>query len=396
MTSAPTKPPAGPAKPLAGLRVLELARILAGPWAGQLLADLGADVVKIERPGCGDDTRRWGPPFLSGGEAAGASSYFESTNRGKRSVTIDLDTPEGQTRIKSMAAQADVLIENFKVGGLARYGLDHAALAALNPRLVYCSITGFGQTGPYAQRAGYDVMIQGMSGAMSLTGQPDGEPMKSAVAYADVFTGLYASNAILAALRSRDRTGRGCHIDMALLDSQIAVLGNQAMHYLVAGEAPPRVGNAHSAIVPYQVFPVADGHVIVACGNDDQFRRLCGVLGTHWCDEAAFATNPARVGCRDRLIPLIAERTRAWAKRDLLAALETVTVPAGPINTLPEVFADPQVRHRDLAAGLFSDHGATTPALRSPIVIDGVRQVAAVPAPRLGQHDADLAGPDWP
>lgn len=384
-------------KPLAGLRVLELARVLAGPWAGQLLADLGADVVKIERPGSGDDTRHWGPPFVGGREAAhGASSYFESTNRGKRSIAIDLATSEGQVRVAALAAQADVLIENFKVGALARYGLDHAALAVSNPRLIYCSVTGFGQTGPYAGRPGYDFMIQGMSGAMSLTGVPDGEPMKSAVAYADIFTGLYASTAILAALRARDQTGRGCQIDMALLDTQIAVLGNQAMHYLVSGEAPPRVGNAHSAIVPYQVFPVADGHIIIACGNDDQFRRLCGVLDAHWCADTAFATNPARVVNRATLVPLIAARTRIWGKHDLLAAFEGVGVPAGPINSLPEVFADPQVVHRGMVAALPSDDGAPIPALRTPIVIDGRAQVAATPAPGLGQHDADLAGADWP
>ncbi len=388
-----------PTKPLAGLRVLELARILAGPWAGQLLADLGADVVKIERPGRGDDTRHWGPPFLAPGDACDlASSYFESTNRGKRSIALDFEQPEGRAKIAALAAEADVLIENFKVGGLARYGLDFATLAAANPRLIYCSVTGFGQTGPYATRAGYDFLIQGMSGAMSLTGAPDGEPMKSAVAYADIFTGLYASNAILAALRARDQTGRGCHIDMALLDTQVAVLSNQAMHYLVSGAPPPRLGNAHSAIVPYQVFPVADGHIIIACGNDDQFRRLCAVLGTAWCDDPAFATNPGRVSARDTLVPLIAARTRTFTKHVLLAALEKVTVPAGPINGLAEVFADPQVVHRGLATPLTrQDANATSvPALRSPIVIDGVAQVAASPAPRLGQHDDDWDGASWP
>ena len=390
MTTSPTKP-------LADVRVLELARILAGPWAGQLLADLGADVIKIERPGRGDDTRHWGPPFLPGGDASRlASSYFESTNRGKRSMAVDLDTAAGQAQIVALARHADVLIENFKVGGLRAYGLDYAALSQINPRLVYCSVTGFGQTGPYAKRAGYDFLIQGMSGAMSLTGEPGGEPMKTAVAYADIFTGLYASSAILAALRARDQTGRGCHIDMALLDTQVAVLGNQAMHYLVAGDAPPRFGNAHSAIVPYQVFPVADGHIVIACGNDDQFRRLCRVLDASWDDDAAFATNPARVAARATLVPLIVEKTRGRHKLDLLAALETVNVPAGPINDLAEVFADPQVIHRGLVATLTSDSGADVPALRTPIVIDGVPQVASCPAPGLGQHDAQLTSASWP
>lgn len=367
------------------MRVLELARVLAGPWAGQLLADLGADVVKVERPGTGDDTRSWGPPFVE----PGTSSYFESTNRGKRSILADLDTTGGRERVRRLAGKADILIENFKVGGLAKYGLDYAALAGDNPRLIYCSVTGFGQSGPYAHRAGYDFMIQGLSGAMSLTGVPDGEPMKTGVAFADIFTGLYAANAILAAVHARQTTGLGCHIDMALLDSQVAVLSNQAMHYLVSGEPPPRVGNAHSAIVPYEVFPVRDGHIVIACGNDAQFRRLCGVLATAWCDEAAFATNPSRVVNRARLVPLIKATTATWQKTDLLAALEAATVPAGPINDLAAVFADPQVRHRGLVRHLPNADGAAVPALRSPIVIDGVPQAASQAAPRLGADDAD-------
>ena len=382
-----------PTKPLAGLRVLELARILAGPWAGQLLADMGADVIKVERPGEGDDTRHWGPPFLPGTQPAdGASSYFESANRGKRSVALDLANADDLARIKSLADDADVLIENFKVGALARHGLDQATLRARNPRLVYCSITGFGQTGPYASRAGYDFLVQGMGGAMALTGEPDGEPMKSAVAYADVFTGLYASNAILAALHAREHAGVGCHIDTALLDTQVAVLGNQAMHYLVSGGVPPRLGNAHSAIVPYQVFGVADGHVIVACGNDEQFRRFCGVLGADWCDDPRFSTNPARVRERGRLVPLIATRMESWTRSELLAALEAAAVPAGPINDLTEVFADPQVVHRGMVRAKPPHLAGTapTPALCSPIVIDGVRQVADGPAPTLGQHDRAL------
>lgn len=386
-------------KPLAGIRVLELARILAGPWAGQLLADLGADVVKVERPGAGDDTRSWGPPFVEAAEGGPlASGYFHSTNRGKRSVEVALETPEGQATIRRLALRADILIENFKVGGLAKYGLDYATLSALNPRLIYCSVTGFGQTGPYRQRAGYDFMIQGMSGIMSLTGEPDGEPLKTAVAYADVFTGLYASNAILAALQGRERTGRGCHIDMALLDTQVAVIGNQAMVYMLTGAPPPRTGNSHTSIVPYQVFPVADGHIIVACGNDGQFRRLCGVLGTTWADDPAYATNPARVANRDVLVPLVTEATLRWTKADLLAAFERETMPAGPINTLDEVFADPQVVHRGMISALPEPaaKGGTVPTLRAPIVIDGEAQFARTAAPRLGQHTLEvLDDPAW-
>ena len=386
-------------KPLAGIRVLELARILAGPWAGQLLADLGADVVKVERPGVGDDTRAWGPPFVANADGGrGTAGYFNATNRGKRSVEVELDTPEGQATVRRLAAHADVVIENFKVGGLAKYGLDYPGLSAINPRLIYCSVTGFGQDGPYASRAGYDFMIQGMSGIMSLTGEPEGEPLKTAVAYADVFTGLYASNAILAALQGRQTSGRGCHIDMALLDTQVSVIGNQAMVYLLTGQPPPRTGNAHTSIVPYQVFPAADGHIIIACGNDGQFRRLCGLLGTGWADDPAYATNPARVANRNALVPLVASATSAWTKADLLAGFERVGVPAGPINTLPEVFADPQVRHRGMVLDLpeAEAKGGTVPTLRTPIVIDGAAQVAPTAPPGLGQHNADVLGdPAW-
>ena len=267
-------------KPLEGIRVLELARILAGPWAGQLLADLGAEVIKVERPGSGDDTRGWGPPFVTSADGESLSSaYYHATNRGKRSVALELDSETGQAAVRALAERSDVLIENFKLGGLAKYGLDYASLKAVNPRLVYCSITGFGQTGPYAPRAGYDFLIQGMGGLMSVTGQPDGEPLKVGVAIADITTGLYASNAILAALRRRDMTGEGAHIDMALLDCQVALLCNQAMNYLVSGQPPVRMGNAHPNVVPYQVFPAADGHLIIAVGNDGQFARLCAVLG---------------------------------------------------------------------------------------------------------------------
>jgi crotonobetainyl-CoA:carnitine CoA-transferase CaiB-like acyl-CoA transferase len=386
-------------KPLAGIRVLELARILAGPWTGQLLADLGADVVKVERPGAGDDTREWGPPFVSAADGGTlGAGYFHATNRGKRSVEVALETPEGQEVVRRLAAHADILIENFKVGGLKKYGLDYASLSALNPRLIYCSVTGFGQDGPYAHRAGYDFMIQGMGGIMSLTGEPEGEPLKTAVAFADVFTGLYASNAVLAALQGRHENGRGCHIDMALLDTQVSVIGNQAMVYLLTGQPPPRTGNAHTSIVPYQVFPVADGHIIIACGNDGQFRRLCKVLGQDWADDPRFATNPGRVNHRDVLVPMITEVTRTRSKADLLAAFEQETMPAGPINTLPEIFADPQIVHRRMVSQLPEPmaEGGTVPTLRSPIVIDGDPMVAATAAPRLGQHNAEvLSDPDW-
>ncbi|HEX8061921.1 MAG TPA: CaiB/BaiF CoA-transferase family protein [Allosphingosinicella sp.] len=363
-------------RPLAGLKVVELARILAGPWAGQLLADLGADVVKIERPGTGDDTRQWGPPFAPDG----ASAYFHSCNRGKSSLAIDLEDPEGQARVRALAVEADVLIENFKVGGLARYGLDHPSLSKLNPRLIYCSITGFGQTGPYSGRAGYDFIIQGMGGAMSLTGEPDGAPQKSGIAYADLFTGLYASVAILAALRERDRTGRGAHIDMALLDTQVAVLANQALNWMVSGDVPTRMGNGHANLVPYQAFRVADGEMIVAVGNDAQFGRLCEILALpELAGDARFRTNPARVANRAALIPVLETALLKRGRVELAEALEGAGIPAGPINDVDAVFADPQVVHRGLRIE------GERPGLASPIVIDGRRQVADLPAPGLGE-----------
>jgi crotonobetainyl-CoA:carnitine CoA-transferase CaiB-like acyl-CoA transferase len=365
-------------KPLSGLKVLELARILAGPWAGQLLADLGATVVKVERPEVGDDTRHWGPPFA----ADGAAAYFHACNRGKQSLAIDLEAPEGQAQVRALAAEADVLIENFKVGGLARYGLDYETLSALNPGLVYCSITGFGQDGPYAPRAGYDFIIQGMGGAMSLTGEPDGEPQKAGIAYADLFTGLYSTVAILAALRERDRTGRGAHIDMALLDTQVAVLANQALNWMVSGKVPHRMGNGHINLVPYQAFKVADGEVIVAVGNDRQFARLCEILGLpELAEDERFRTNPARVVHRDALIPLLAERITRRGRQEFSEALEAAGIPAGPINKVDAVFADPQVIHR----GLKLD--GEIPGLASPIVIDGKRQVSETHSPRLGSGD---------
>ena len=362
-------------KPLAGLKVLELARILAGPWAGQLLADLGAEVIKVERPGEGDDTRHWGPPFA----ADGATAYFHACNRGKTSVAIDLRTPSGQEQVRALAAPSDVLIENFKVGGLTKYGLDYPSLSALDPGLVYCSITGFGQTGPYAPRAGYDFIIQGMGGAMSLTGEPDGEPQKSGVAYADLFTGLYSTVAILAALRDRDRTGRGAHIDMALLDSQVAVLGNQALNWMVSGKVPHRMGNGHANLVPYQAFHVSDGEVIVAVGNDRQFARLCDLLGRlELAEDERFRTNPARVANRAVLIPLIEEAMLKRSCAEFSEALGAAGIPSGPINPVDAVFADPQVVHR----GLRIERGGM-PGLASPIVIDGKRQVADRGSPRL-------------
>jgi crotonobetainyl-CoA:carnitine CoA-transferase CaiB-like acyl-CoA transferase len=364
-------------KPLAGLRVLELARILAGPWAGQLLADLGAEVIKVERPGTGDDTRHWGPPFA----ADGAAAYFHACNRGKKSVAIDLESESGREQVRALASRSDVLIENFKVGGLARYGLDHESLSALNPGLVYCSITGFGQTGPYKDRAGYDFIIQGMGGAMSLTGEPDGEPQKAGVAYADLFTGLYAAVAILAALRERDRSGRGAHVDMALLDTQVSVLANQALNWMVSGKVPHRMGNGHANLVPYQAFKVADGEVIVAVGNDRQFGRLCELLDLpHLAEDERFRSNPGRVVHRAELLPVLQAAMLERHRVEFSAALEAAGIPAGPINPVDAVFADPQVVARGLQLG------GELPGLASPIVIDGRRQVADGRSPGL---DAD-------
>jgi crotonobetainyl-CoA:carnitine CoA-transferase CaiB-like acyl-CoA transferase len=367
-------------KPLAGLRVIELARILAGPWAGQLLADLGAEVIKVERPGAGDDTRHWGPPFAEDGAAA----YFHACNRGKKSVAIDLESAPGQEQVRALAADADVLIENFKVGGLSRYGLDYPALSALNPGLVYCSITGFGQTGPYASRAGYDFIIQGMGGAMSLTGEPDGAPQKSGIAYADLFTGLYSTVAILSALRARDASGKGAHIDMALLDTQVAVLANQALNWMVSGNVPHRMGNGHANLVPYQAFRTSDGEVIIAVGNDRQFSRLCDILGlAGLADDERYRTNAARVTNRAKLITLVETATLRWGRAELSEALESAGIPAGPINPVDAVFADPQVAARGLK---IEPDGM--PGLASPIVIDGERQVSGRRSPRLGEYDA--------
>jgi crotonobetainyl-CoA:carnitine CoA-transferase CaiB-like acyl-CoA transferase len=387
-------------KPLEGLKVLELARILAGPWVGQLLADLGADVVKVERPGAGDDTRGWGPPFVEGADDGDLSAaYFHSCNRGKRSIAVDFETPEGRDLVRRLAAQADVVVENFKVGGLKKYGLDWDSLRRVNPRLVYCSITGFGQNGPYATRAGYDFMIQGMGGIMDLTGSPEGEPQKIGVAYVDIFTGVYSVVGILAALFRRDRTGQGAHVDMALLDVQTSVLANQAMNYLASGQAPRRMGNAHPNIVPYQVFPVADGHVIVAVGNDGQFARFVTVLGRpELAQDERFRTNAGRVRHRLALVPVLTELTLKVPRDGLLAALEAQGVPAGPINTVADVFADPQVIARGMRIDLPAPaaKGGAIPSVRSPIVLDGEPMAARRPSPRLGEHTQEvLSDPSW-
>ena len=387
-------------KPLAGVRVLELARILAGPWVGQLLADLGADVVKVERKGAGDDTRAWGPPFVPAKDGGHLSSaYYHSCNRGKRSVAADFESPDDIAMIRRLAAKADVVIENFKVGGLVKYGLDAASLTGLNPRLVYCSITGFGQTGPYAPRAGYDFLIQGMGGAMSITGDAAGQPTKTGFAIADIFTGLYATVAVLAALNRRQETGAGGIIDCALLDTQVAVNANQALNYLVSGKVPGRMGNAHPNLVPYEVFPVADGHIIIATGNDGQYRKLCAVLGrpdlgTH----PDYIDNKGRVTHRALLIPLIGSLTITLTKADLIAKLEAESVPAGPINTMDDVFADPQVIFRGMRLDLAAPTAAagSIPTVRSPIVLDGMAQVSTRPSPACGEHQAEvLSDPNW-
>ena len=380
--------------PLAGIRVLELARILAGPWAGQLLADLGADVIKVERAKAGDDTRGWGPPFVPGkdGNHLGAA-YFHATNRGKRSIELDFESEDGRRIVRKLAARSDVLIENFKVGGLAKFGLDYASLAPDCPRLIYCSVTGFGQTGPYAARAGYDLMAQGIGGFMDLTGQADGEPTRAGVPISDIFTGVYSAVGILAALAQRERTGRGCHIDTALVDSTVGVLANQALNYLVSGEVPKRIGNAHPNIVPYQVFPAADGHLIVATGNDRQFQKFCGVLGEDkLATDPAYATNKDRLARRAELIDKLSAATGRMKRDELLGKLEAVQVPAGPINTLADVFTDPQVKHRGMLLELASaaTPGGKIPGVRSPIVIDGEAMASPHPSPRLGEHTEEI------
>ena len=384
---------AGVQQSLAGVRVLDLTRVLAGPWCTQVLADLGADVIKVERPGSGDDTRGWGPPFLKDGEGneTPESAYYLCANRNKRSLTVDLSTAEGQAVIRRLAMRSDVLVENFKVGDMARHGLDAATLRAAHPRLVYCSITGFGQDGPYAQRAGYDFAVQGLGGLMSVTGAADGEPQKVGVAVADLFTGMYATVAILAALRHRDATGEGQAIDMALLDAQVAMLANLGSHYLVGGEVPARQGNAHANIVPYQVFAVADGHIIVAVGNDRQFARLCELLGLAALgQDARFATNAGRVRHRDALIPVLQSVFRARGRHAWLTVLEAAGIPCGPVNDLAEVFADPQVRARGMIVETAHPQVDTVPLVGSPLKLSATPVEPPRAPPMLGEHTFDV------
>ncbi len=386
-------------KPLAGLRILELARILAGPWVGQLLADLGADVVKVESPS-GDDTRQWGPPFVAGVEGENLSAaYFHACNRGKRSIALDFGKAEDLATVKRLAAHADVVVENFKVGGLQKYGLDAESLRAAHPRLVYASITGFGQTGPYAERAGYDFMIQGMAGAMSITGEADGLPQKAGYATADIFTGMYTSVAILSALRRRDATGEGATIDCALFEAQAAVLGNQAMNYFIGGKAPGRMGNAHPNIVPYAVYPAADGHIILATGNDRQFRDAMAAIGApEIAADPAYATNKDRIARRPEIEAKIAAVTATLPRDRMLAAFEAAKVPAGPINSIADVFADPQAQARGIRVELEAPHakGGAIPSVRGPIVMDGKPLVSERPSPRLdGDRESVLTDPGW-
>lgn len=367
--------------PLNGLKVVELARILAGPWAGQTLSDLGAEVTKVESPE-GDDTRQWGPPFIER-EDDKTAAYFHSCNRGKSSVTIDFRTPEGQAQVRDLVRDADILIENFKVGGLAKYGLDYESLSQINPRLIYCSITGFGQTGPYSHRAGYDYIIQGMSGFMSITGEPDGMPQRAGVAITDIFTGVYATTAILAAVNMRHQTGKGQHIDMALLDTAVSVMANQAMNYLSTGTAPERTGNYHPNLTPYQVFECSDGHIIIATGNDGQYQRLCALLGLdHMAEDPKFLKNSDRVANREEMIALLTRATSQMTKADLLAACEAKGVPAGPINTMNEVFDDPQVKYRGMQLDLNG-----IPSVRSPFVFSDADLAMDRASPRLGQDN---------
>ena len=367
--------------PLAGLKVIELARVLAGPWAGQTLSDLGAAVTKIESP-AGDDTRAWGPPFVTRDDDVSAA-YFHSTNRGKASVTADFSTPEGQEQVRDMVRDADILIENFKVGGLAKYGLGYESLKEINPRLIYCSITGFGQDGPYAHRAGYDFIIQGMSGLMSITGEPDGQPQKSGVAITDIFTGIYAVTGILSALHQRETTGRGQHVDMALLDVAVAVTANQALNYLTTGTAPGRMGNAHMNLTPYQVFDCADGHIIIATGNDRQYQRLCKVLDLEDMAQAPeFLRNKDRIANRRVMIARLNGATAQRDKADLLAACEAVGVPAGPINTLDEVMVDPQIVARGMQIELNG-----VPGVRAPFKFSDADLALHRPAPKLGEDN---------
>ena len=382
---------------LSHIRLLDLSRVLAGPWCGQILGDLGAEVIKVERPVSGDDTRHWGPPYIKDAEGNDSreAAYFQSANRNKQSLTLDFTQPEGQRLVRELVAQCDVLLENFKVGGLAAYGLDYESLKAINPRLVYCSITGFGQTGPYAKRAGYDFMIQGVGGLMSLTGRPEGEegagPMKVGVALTDILTGLYATVGVLAALNQREQSGVGQHIDVALLDVQVACLANQAMNYLATGVSPRRLGNAHPNIVPYQDFPSADGNFILAVGNDGQFRKFCEVAGiANLADDPRFVTNKARVAHRVELIPLLRQATVFKTTAQWVELLEKAGVPCGPINDLQQVFADPQVQARGLRLDLPNALGSSTPQVASPLRLSETPVAYRSAPPLLGQHTETL------
>ena len=395
MTSTPPRP-----QPLTGIRVLDLSRVLAGPWASQILGDLGADVVKVERPGSGDDTRAWGPPWLkdADGQPTRESAYFLCTNRNKRSITVDMASPEGQQTLRDLAAKADIVLENFKTGGLQQYGLDYASLNAINPRLIYCSITGFGQSGPYAARPGYDFLIQAMGGLMSITGVPDDEagagPQKVGVALTDILTGLYATIGILAALQERNRSGLGQHIDTALLDVQVATLANQASNYLVGGVVPRRMGNAHPSIVPYQTFPTADSDMILAVGNDGQFARFCQVAGhPEWAQDERFATNPQRVRHRAELIPLLRQTTVMRTTAEWVSALEQADVPCGPVNRLDQVFADPQVQARGIRVDLPHPLG-TVSTVASPVRLSATPVQYRRPPPLVGQHTEEVLR-DW-
>lgn len=383
--------------PLTGIRVLDLTRVLAGPWCTQNLADLGAEVIKIERPGSGDDTRAWGPPYLKdeAGNDTTEAAYYLSANRNKMSVALDIASPRGAELVRELALQSDILVENFKVGGLKKYGLDYESLKAINPRLIYCSITGFGQTGPYASRPGYDFMIQGMGGLMSITGERDdlagGGPQKAGVAVADLMTGMYSTVGILAALHERANSGLGQHIDMALLDCQVTMLANQNLNFMTSGVAPKRAGNAHQNLVPYQVFAAADGHLIVAVGNDSQFRNYCGAIGLpELSADPRFSTNPQRVKNRAELVPLLTERMATGARDHWLSALEGVGVPAGPINTLDQVYEDPHVLARGMKRELPHPAAGKVPMASSPLKFSDSPVEYRRPPPMLGEHTAQI------
>jgi crotonobetainyl-CoA:carnitine CoA-transferase CaiB-like acyl-CoA transferase len=378
---------------LSHLKVLDLSRILAGPWAGQTLADLGADVIKVEKPGAGDDTRAWGPPWLPDrdGNPTGDAAYYLAANRNKRSITVDFTRSEGQEIVRKLAADSDILIENYKFGGLAKYGLDYASLSAINPRLIYCSITGFGQTGPYAPRPGYDLLLQAMGGLMSITGDPSTPPQRVGVAVVDLMSGLYSTIGILAALAAREQTGRGQQIDIALLDVEVACLANQGMNYLITGTSPVQSGNAHPNIVPYQDFPTSDGAMIVAVGNDGQFARFANVLGApEWADDQRYATNGARVINRAGFVAMIAARTAARTTKDWVALLEAANVPCGPINRIGDVFADSQVQSRGMRIALDHPVGGEIPSIASPLRLSETPVSYDRAPPVLGQHTAEV------